>query len=415
LQKKQLKILQQVQAYFLKRNKTVFHSMNLTLICTGEYPDQHAAAIRHSTLAKGLVEQGHTVTVLVLTPQEWNGKESINYFGAEYKCLNFYKGESKFLIAFSELKATLKAKKILQQQSAAKKLDAVVIFTIDVLPIYFLLNSLHKMGVKVFHERTELPYAVASQSARKQRKLKYYLDKLLPKFDGVFVISNKLVQYIGQYNKATKKLVTLVDLSFFKTEKKSPYPFPYIGYCGTISGNKDGVPILIEAFASITNKFPGLKLVLVGNNANKAAIKETLDAIEKYQLQDKVIFTGRIERDMMPVILCNAEILVVSKPDNEQNSGNFPIKIGEYLATGVPVVVTSVGEIPLFIKDGESGYLATPGSASSFAKKMEDALSNKEKATAAGLNGRRIAEENFDYRKVSKAMADYIEETVKSK
>ena len=127
-------------------------------------------------------------------------------------------------------------------------------------------------------------------------------------------------------------------------------------------------------------------------------------------MQDKVIFTGLIEREMMPVILCNAEILVVSKPDNEQNSGNFPIKIGEYLATGVPVVVTSVGEIPLFIKDGESGFLAIPGSADSFAKKMEEALTNKEKAKTAGQNGRRIAEENFDYRKVSKIMADYIEE-----
>ena len=41
---------------------------------------------------------------------------------------------------------------------------------------------------------------------------------------------------------------------------------------------------------------------------------------------------------------------------------------------------------------------------------MEEALSNKEKATAAGLNGGKIAEENFDYRKVSKIMAEYIEE-----
>ena len=36
----------------------------------------------------------------------------------------------------------------------------------------------------------------------------------------------------------------------------------------------------------------------------------------------------------MPTYLGNAELLVVSKPNNEQNSGNFPNKIGEYLATG---------------------------------------------------------------------------------
>lgn len=389
--------------------------MNLIFVSSGHYPDKHAAAIRHSTLAKGLAEQGHSITFLLLSPQDWNGKDSLDYFGVQFLTLNSYKGANKFLKQYYELKAIFKAKKIIRQQAAEKKLDALVIFTIELLPIHFLMKSAHAMGIKVLHERTELPYAIAGQSKRRQKMLDIYLNRQLPKFDGVFVISNKLTQYIGQYNKAVKKLVTLVDLVFFRSEKQSPYPFSYIGYCGTISGNKDGVPILIEAFASITNKFPQLKLVLVGNNSNKAGIKETTDAIEKFNLSDKVIFTGLVEREMMPVILCNAEILVVSKPDNEQNSGNFPIKIGEYLATGVPVVVTSVGEIPLFIKDGESGYLAVPGSAASFAQKMEEALSNRDKAKQAGLSGRKIAEENFDYRKVSKIMADYIEEVKKLK
>lgn len=384
--------------------------MNLIFVSSGHYPDKHAAAIRHSTLAKGLAEQGHTITFLLLSPQDWKGKDSINYFGVLFTTLNTYTGHNKLLKQYNEIRAIFKAKKIMQQQAAEKKLDAVVIFTIELLPIHFLMKAAHVMGIKVLHERTELPYAIAGQSKRRQKMLDIYLNKQLPKFDGVFVISNKLTQYIGQYNKAVKKLVTLVDLVFFRSEKPSPYSFPYIGYCGTISGNKDGVPILIEAFASITARFPQLKLVLVGNNSNKAGIKETMDAIDKYKVADKVIFTGLIEREMMPVILCNAEILVVSKPDNEQNSGNFPIKIGEYLATGVPVVVTSVGEIPLFIKDGESGYLAVPGSAGSFAEKMEEALDNKDKAKQAGLNGRKIAEENFDYKKVSKIMADYIEE-----
>ncbi len=109
--------------------------MNITLISNGHYPDKHAAAIRHSTLAKGLVEQGHTVTFLLLTPQEWNGKDSINYSGVEYKTLNAYTGHNKFVKNYQELKAIFKVKKILQQQAAAKKLDAVVLFTTEPSPI----------------------------------------------------------------------------------------------------------------------------------------------------------------------------------------------------------------------------------------------------------------------------------------
>jgi len=383
--------------------------MNITIVSTGQYPDSHAAAIRHSTLCKGLAELGHNITFFVLTAQNWN-HSTLQYHGVHYESLNSYTGSNKLLRRFHETRAVFKAKKRIQQLAAQKKIDALVVFTIEILPVKVMLKTAHALNIKVFHERTELPYALGRHSRKQQQMLQYYQDKLLPRFDGIFLISNKLMQYMSQFNRATKKLVTVVDLAFFKTDQSSPYSFPYIGYCGTISGNKDGVPILIEAFATITHKYPETKLVLVGNNSNKAAIKETLDAIEKYGLANKVIFTGLVDRDMMPVILCNAEILVVSKPDNEQNSGNFPIKIGEYLATGVPVVVTSVGEIPLFIKDGESGFLAEPGSAASFAAKMDEALSNKERSVAAGAKGKRIAAENFDYRKVSAIMADYITE-----
>lgn len=384
--------------------------MNFTFVSTGQYPDTQAAAIRHSILAKGLMEQGHSVNFLVLSPQEWKGKKSMDYLGVQFRELNHYKGTNKIMVRYHNLLAIARAKKILRQQAHQKKLDALVIFTIDLLTIRFLLQQAGALGVKVFHERTELPYIYSTNKAI----LDVYLKKYLPKFDGIFVISDKLVNYMQQFNYATKKLLTVVDLSFFSTNKPSPYPFPYIGYCGTITGNKDGVPILIEAFASIADRFPALKLVLVGNNSNKGSIKETLDAITHFNITDKVIFTGLIERDMMPVVLCNAEILVVSKPDNEQNSGNFPIKIGEYLATGVPVVVTSVGEIPMFIKDGVSGYLAEPGSATSFAKKMEEALANPGQSKAIGQNGKKIAQEMFDYKIQASVMAGYIAEKIKN-
>ncbi len=385
--------------------------MNLIFISTGQYPDTNAAAIRHSVLSKGLAELGHTVTFLLLTKQNWDGQETLLYNGVEYKSLMKYDGSNKLLKYWHQMRSISNAKKIMNQQATAKKLDAVVIFTTEIPPLFFLIKAAKVLGIKIFHERTELPHAWGMDSKKKQKQVKYYLDKIIPKFDGIFVISNKLVDYMGQFNKAVKKLVTVVDLDFFSTQKPSPYPFKYIGYCGSITGNKgtkDGVPVLIEAFALIANKFPGHKLVLVGSNTDKAGMKDTTDTIKKLGIEDKVIFTGLVDRDMMPVLLCNAEILAVSKPDNEQNSGNFPIKIGEYLATGVPIVVTKVGEIPLFVKDGESGYLAEPGSAEAFAKKMDEALSNKEKANATGRNGKKVAQENFDYKKVASVMADYI-------
>jgi glycosyltransferase involved in cell wall biosynthesis len=363
-------------------------------------------------LSKGLVELGHNVKFLVLTPQQWEGKKSINYFGVQFEELNSYNGNNKILKHFYYLQSVLKAKKILKQQAKEKKIDALVIFSvmaIHTIPIDFLIKKAKRFKIKVFHERTELPYVFDTN----KKMLNIYLNKMLPKFDGIFVISDKLNTYIQQFNAATKKLLTVVDLSFFNTTLPSPYPFPYIGYCGTIGGNKDGVPVLIEAFAKIADRFPKLKLVLVGNNTDKIAIKETLDAINLYSLTDRIVFTGLVERHMMPVILCNAEMLVVAKPNNELNTGNFPIKIGEYLATGVPIVVTSVGEIPLFVKDGESGFLAEPDNANAFAKKMEEVLADPNRSKKIGQAGKKIAQTFFDYKIQAGIMAEYIAEKIK--
>ena len=49
-------------------------------------------------------------------------------------------------------------------------------------------------------------------------------------------------------------------------------------------------------------------------------------------------------------------MLVLARPDNIQAKGGFPTKLGEYLATGNPVVVTKVGEIPNYLIDGVNAF-----------------------------------------------------------
>jgi glycosyltransferase involved in cell wall biosynthesis len=383
--------------------------MNITFISTGSYPDMYAGAIRHSLLARGLAEQGHQVQFLLLSPQDWKGQTTLDYHGVQFKELNGYRGSGKLLQHYHYLRGLLKVRRMLRDQQRMGTIDVFfvhVVMPVHVIPVNWLVGQARKMGIPVFHERTELPYVFGYN----EKMLDIYTRKMLPKFDGLFVISDKLITWFSQYNNWVKKLVTVVDMPFFQTSQPSPYSFPYVGYCGTIGGTKDGVPILIQAFAKIKNEFPELRLVLVGNNANKEAIRDTIEAMETCGIGNEVVFTGLVEREMMPVILGNAEILVVAKPNTEQNSGNFPIKIGEYLATGVPVVVTDVGEISLFIKDGENGYLSAPDDPDAFAGKMREALTDREKARTAGRRGQHLAAAHFDYRKVAERMATLMQE-----
>ncbi len=382
--------------------------MNYIFVSTGKYPDQHAAAIRHSTIAKAMFEMGHEITFFVLTNQDWQNKE-LFYKGVNFISLNNYKGKNKFLKIFHFFNSLFNLKKEIFLITNKKTIDAIVVYSIENVVLNVLFRIARNKKIKIFHERTELPNIVDKTDSI-IGKIKYYiyLNYLIPKFNGIFVISDKLIDFFLPYNKNIFKILTVVDTDFFINTSKSNFSFPYIAYCGTMSGTKDGVPILIESFAKLSPNFTEIKLLLIGNNLNKVAIKDTLDAIEFFKIQDKVIFTGLVERDEMPSLLGNAKLLVLSKPDNEQNSGNFPIKIGEYLATGVPVVVTKVGEIHNFITDGFNGYLAEPDSIQSFYLKMEEALLNYERAQVIGNNGKIVVEKIFDSKIQSHKMVVYM-------
>lgn len=382
--------------------------MNIIFISSGEYPDQHAAAIRHTTLAQGFKENGHSVKFLLLSSQQW-ANEEIEYKGVHFKTFNNYKGNNRVSRIFHFIKALNKLIITINNINEKAEIDGIIVFSIDIIIIKSLLSFAKEHKIKIFHERTELPYLIGRDNTLLGNlKFNFYINKLIPKFDGIFVISDKLKEYLYKFNKNIEKILTVVDANFFIDNNPSPYSFPYIAYCGTMSGNKDGVPVLIEAFSMLAEKFTFHKLLLIGNDSDKTAIKDTIDSINKFNINEKVIFAGLVDRVEMPNLLGHADLLVVSKPDNEQNSGNFPIKIGEYLATGIPIVVTQVGEIPKFITDLENGFLALPNSPDSFFQKMDEALTNYDNAKAIGLKGKEIAKNVFDFKIQAKIMADYI-------
>lgn len=385
--------------------------MNIVFVSTGAYPDQHAAAIRHTTIAQGFIENGHQLNFFVLSAQPWE-KNEINYKGVVIKSLNNYHGSNKIKKIYYYLKAIHDARKQIIAINNSFKIDGIVVFSLDVVAINVLILLARKIKIKIFHERTELPYIVGKGSSLVSTySYNYYIKTLIPKFDGIFVISDKLRDYFISYNRNIEKILTVVNTAFFKSTNPRLYTFPYIAYCGNLGNDKDGITILIESFAKLTIRFPYHKLLLIGQNTNSLEMSEILNTIKKFNIGNKIVFTGFVNRNEMPNLLGNADLLVISKPDNEQNSGNFPIKIGEYLATGKPIVATKVGEIPKFIIDGESGFLAMPNSPESFYHKMEEALADYRKSAQIGRNGKMIAEQVFDYKVQANKMAAYINKT----
>jgi len=391
--------------------------MNIVMITSGSYPYGGAATNRHLSLAKGMVELGHIVNILCISPSKNQDKKSSN-IEVEFNGIKIIYTRNTTSWPTNNLKklqimtkGILNSLKNLKNINKICKIDVVIILITNPIIIELFIKWLKKKNIKILHERTEYPFvAIKNNFFSKKILLPIYLKYTINKFDGIYTISQELNNYFKSILKKPVKLCTIqmtVEPQRFNI-KKSENCDNYIAYCGTMWGNKDGVQILIEAFSRISSDFPNIKLYLIGDTSNEGEFKKLKEKISLLKIEDKVVFTGIISSDNIPHLLVNAKMLVLARPDNIQAKGGFPTKLGEYLATGNPVVVTKVGEIPNYLIDGVNAFLAQPNSVDSFATKMKFVLNNIDLANNVGLKGKELTNTIFNYKVQSKKLIDFI-------
>jgi glycosyltransferase involved in cell wall biosynthesis len=262
-------------------------------------------------------------------------------------------------------------------------------------------------GIRVFHERTESPEVLPLCNSKKQKQ---YL-KACNKLSGIFVISTALKTFFVNNGMPIEKICIVnmtVDIQRFASLKKSTTTEKYIAYCGTVSNNKDGVDDLIKAFALVCQKYKDVKLYIIGASPSVNDESGNLKLINDLGITDKVVLTGVIEASKMPQLLLDSTILALDRPDSLQAKNGFPTKLGEYLMTGNPVVVTKVGDIPLFLKDGVSALLAEQRNTKEFASKICWVLDHPTESEAIGNKGKEVAMKEFNYQTESKKIIDMI-------
>lgn len=267
-----------------------------------------------------------------------------------------------------------------------------------------------KNEVRFYQERTEHPDVVNHYSMPFDRRHKRYL-RFSRKVAGTFVISTALKKYYVE-NGVDPMRVHIVNMTVDSTRfsglKKSSEREKYIAYCGTASNNKDGVDELIKAFAIVHESHPEYKLYIIGDAPSKEDENGNARLAERLELSNHVVFTGRVAPEMMPQLLKDAEILALDRPDSLQAQNGFPTKLGEYLLTENPVVVTKVGDIPLFLEDGKSALLAEERNPEDFASKINWAIEHSVEASEIGKRGAEVAMKEFNYKNETKKIVDVI-------
>jgi len=396
--------------------------MKVIFLRAYDFPLGGAPQNRLLGICRGLIEHGVDVEVHQYAPAKLNLKPNL-------KESQIYKGVSIFNHSWKW--SPLKTKKdrvfgllfgitnsILAIYRSHKQKQISFVFINAEKNIYlfpfFLLSRL--IGAKFGRDLNEYPSTILFPQKHPSIIRKYKLLTNYRWFDIIIVMTKNLELFYKNYTKRKTfffHLPMTVDIDRFPKTVQNHEKLLRITYCGDLSQTKDGVVTLINSFAIIEEEFPDLQLWLIGETKDKEHLIRLKKLVSKLSLDSKIIFTGFVNPENIPNELYKSRLLVLSRPDSQQAKGGFPTKLGEYLATGVPVVVTSVGELPLYLNDEENAFLAKPDSIESFADAIRRALLNSSHSKKVGLRGRDIAIMHFSHRTQGLSLSTFLKSVSK--
>ncbi len=356
---------------------------------------KEAAGVHLTHWARGLVQNNTEVNIVILFSKK---KEHGVFKGVNYK--HIYKGKNKLysLISLFSIFSYL-------YQLKKQKFKVAIIYG-NLIKFDIITPIIRLFGFRLILERNELPYVFDKGLKRKINSF-FYKNLILPLFDAFFTVSSNLGKY---YNSHIKSKIDPLIIPFMVDIDEFDVDFvegEYILYCGTLEKEQNGIDILIDAFKIIAKKYQNIDLKLFGFCSNQR-LTELRTTTELYGLKDRVTIQVGIKRPQLIRYMKGAKILALAKPDHEQAGSSFPSKLGEYLATGVPIVTTNVGEISRYLTNEANVFFAKSPSAVDFASKLIYVLEHYKEAKIVSNNGLMFVKE-YDYRVQAKHLDLFFE------
>lgn len=204
-------------------------------------------------------------------------------------------------------------------------------------------------------------------------------------------VSQEVAEYLERYAQARGRVQVVpngVDVARFEADLAPALPSVpgtfTVGFVGTLKP-WHGLPVLADAFVALRKQVPKARLLIVGDGPERSPLEEQLRA---GGADAAAILTGAVAPAQIPGLLASMNVAVAPYP---QTSTFYfsPLKVYEYMAAGLPVVASRIGQLSGLIEHDLNGLLCSPGNAGELAQ----ALARLYREPALGLRLGRAARE----------------------
>lgn len=164
---------------------------------------------------------------------------------------------------------------------------------------------------------------------------------------------------------------------------------PTIIYAGNL-GTAQDLESCLRAMTHLSHEDASLQLV--GRGDVESNLRRLADELG---LRDRVDFVGIVPRDAVPALLAAATIGIAPLQDTSELAYAMPTKVYEYMACGLPTVVTGRGEIERFVAESGGGVHAA-NDPERIAERMAELLANERLRERMSERGRQHVEAGYD-------------------
>ncbi|HSU69084.1 MAG TPA: glycosyltransferase family 4 protein [Tepidisphaeraceae bacterium] len=186
---------------------------------------------------------------------------------------------------------------------------------------------------------------------------------------------------------------TVVDPDHYQVKVHEPTETPrlvWIGSHSTIQYVQQFLPALEEA----ATRVPGLKLITIA---------------------DATVTSGALPVEHVPwsreteaANLCRGDIGIAPMPADPWTLGKCGFKIVQYMASGLPVVASSVGANAQLVRQGVTGFL--PETTEQWAHAIETLAKDVQLRTTLGAAGRELARTDYSTTRAADEWAHFLNE-----
>ena len=147
------------------------------------------------------------------------------------------------------------------------------------------------------------------------------------------------------------------DRQFTSVRSRTDTRIRHFGTVGRLV-EKKGIDTLIEAFATVAQRYPDSRLSIAGDGPLRMELERQVSGLN---ISDKVHFLGALAHHQIPGFLTDLDTFVLPcKKDRNGDMDGIPVVLMEAMMNGLPVVSTRISGIPELVIDHQTGLLVSP-------------------------------------------------------